>query len=461
MAHETGLPQGRLLSVPALATAGRTGLRISAGLIDEEFLKELRGKAKDRVYNEMFLNSPVIGGSIWLIEALIRQVKWTFDQPLDRDADPELVDFYNSCMHDMESPFSTLISECRDMLVHGFLPVEMLFKLRRGAHPMPQLRSRHNDGLVGWRDLSPRSPDSRDEWVLDPETNDVIGLVQQIDTDSITRTIPGDKLLMFRLRSSKHNPEGISLLRHAYFPYFMWRKLSEIEAIGVERNVAGYPMMTAPIEAWDPTNAAHNVRQDLEKMIKLIRQHELAGVVLPGARSADGDTGWSFQLIGSSGSSKSETDLLIQRYRSDQALALLTQFILLGQQGVGSFSLASDQSSMLTVALGALLDAIADEINRKAVPLLGRLNGFDPDRLPILTHGDVEKADVAQFVAAISSMIQSGVIVPHDVDEDAVRTMLELPARDAGTPRTQPGSEALPAELDLFAGQLAGSPVNG
>jgi hypothetical protein len=44
----------------------------------------------------------------------------------------------------------------------------------------------------------------------------------------------------------KGNPEGQSMLRTAYRPWFFKKRLEEFEAIGVERDLAGLPVAKVP-----------------------------------------------------------------------------------------------------------------------------------------------------------------------------------------------------------------------
>lgn len=446
------LPEGLDLVLPKYVTAGRSGLRVSAGLIDEEFLRDLQGKDADRIYREMADNSPVIGGALFLMEMLIGQVEWRFETA-DKSTSRELVDFYDSLLEDMEDPFSLFVSETREVAVHGFLPVEILYKVRRGYNPdFPILNSRHDDGMIGWRNLATRSPDSRHEWIFDHENNPV-ALVQQVETDPVTRVIPADKMVILRLRSRKHSPEGMSMLRHAYLPYFLWKKLQEIEAIGIERNVAGYPVFEAPPEAFHQSSPNHHMLQQFADLNKGIRQHDVMGLVIPAAETEQGKTGWKFSLISASGANKAETDPIIQRYRSDQALALLSQFMLLGQQATGSWSLSSDQSSTLAMALGTWLDMIATTLQRGPIPQLARMNAVPKtESLPRLVHTDIEKKDIATFIDSFNKLVTTGTLTVTDADEEHMRTMLELPTREDGKPKppAAPPSEEPPQQPGLF-----------
>ena len=44
--------------------------------------------------------------------------------------------------------------------------------------------------------------------------------------------------------------------------------------------------------------------------------------------------------------------------------------------------------------LGGFLQVICDVFNRRAIPLLWRLNAFEPALQPTLCHGDVESVDM-------------------------------------------------------------------
>lgn len=58
--------------------------------------------------------------------------------------------------------------------------------------------------------------------------------------------IPMSKAMLFRTESVKDNPEGRSILRNAYRSWYFKRRIQEIEAIGIERDLAGLPVIHAP-----------------------------------------------------------------------------------------------------------------------------------------------------------------------------------------------------------------------
>ena len=61
-------------------------------------------------------------------------------------------------------------------------------------------------------------------------------------------TIPRAKCLLFRPTAYKSNPEGRSILRTAYRPWYNLTQIENIEGIGIERDLAGLPVVKVPPE---------------------------------------------------------------------------------------------------------------------------------------------------------------------------------------------------------------------
>ncbi len=90
---------------------GLTGLRRSAGHIQEEFLPQLAGYRAHQMYREMRDNDPVIGAILFAIDRLIRQVSWRVEARSPKQADQDAAHFLETCMHDMSMSWEDLISE--------------------------------------------------------------------------------------------------------------------------------------------------------------------------------------------------------------------------------------------------------------------------------------------------------------------------------------------------------------
>lgn len=349
---------------------GVTGLRRYGPNIYEEFLPDLRWPRACKVYQEMADNDAVIGSILYLAEMLIRGVDWRVEAASTSDADKQAANFLLSCMHDMDDSWANTICEILSMFTYGFSFHEQVYKVRRGPEETnPKYRSKYSDGRIGWRGLPIRAQSSLDSWDFDDEGN-VVAFVQCCEPDFIPVRIPMSKGLLFRTRVSKNNPEGKSLLRNAYRSWFFKKHFEEVEGIGIERDLAGFPVLTAPegMDLWnedDPTMV--KLRQDAEELVASIRRDSEEGVLLP--------HGWDLKLLASGSSRQIDIGSTIERYDHRIAITLLSDLILLGTKS-GSFALADTKKSLLSAALQSQLLNIADVFNAKAVPDLFRYNSF-------------------------------------------------------------------------------------
>jgi hypothetical protein len=244
--------------------------------------------------------------------------------------------------------------------------------------------------------------------------------------------IPFSKALHFRVRSHKNNPEGRALLRNAYRSWYFAKRLQEIEVIGVERNIAGMPVMEVPLDVAQPsTPEARSALASYQDLVRKVRVDKYVGVVVPASENHEGKTGYKFSLMSASGKSTVDTDPIIRRYESRIAMSVLGEFIMLGMDKVGSFALSSTKTELFAVALSAIADDICEVFNRTAIPRLMRLNGVPQELWPELRHGDIEQADINQLMGYVVQGVQSGAIVPDETLDKFMREYGSLPARES------------------------------
>ena len=231
---------------------GRIGQKRYGGTFYEEFLRELRGKKGIETYREMAENDDTIGAILFAVEMLIRQASWNVEPGGDTPKDKEAAEFVEQCMHDMQDTWTDTISEILSFLTYGWSFHEIVYKRRMGKTRDQKTRSKYNDGLIGWRKLPIRAQETLYQWEYDDEDN-LIAMTQLPPPNYGLITIPMDKAMLFRTKSRKGNPEGRSILRNAYRSWYFKRRIQEYEGIGIERDLAGLPVFTAPedIAIWD------------------------------------------------------------------------------------------------------------------------------------------------------------------------------------------------------------------
>lgn len=386
---------------------GLTGLNWdTGGYVHEEFLPDLAGRAAIKTYREMSENDPVIGSILFAINMLVRQVTWRVDE--NPDGKKEDAEFLHQCMLDMEHSWDDFVSEIFSMLVYGWSIFEVVYKLRNGRQKDWRQSSRYSDGKVGWRKFSLRSQDSLDHWVFD-NYGDVKGMVQKPPPDYKEIAIPIEKMVLFRTSTYKNNPEGKSMLRSAYRPWFYKKRIEEIEGVGIERDLTGLPFaeVDAAILSADATDAEKLLLSSIQDIVKNVRMDKSAGVIWPKIMDENGNSLYDFRLLTSPGARSHDTGAIIQRYDQRIAQTALADFILLGHENVGSFALSSDKTDIFAVALGAWLDSVEEVLNRFAVVPLMELNGMDTENPPSIKHGDIEKPDItvlSQFIATLTGV---------------------------------------------------------
>lgn len=401
---------------------GAVGLRRYGPYVYEEFLPNLRWPQAGKVYQEMSDNDPVIGAILYLAEMLIRGTQWSVEPASTSNEDEEAAKFLESCMYDMEMSWSDLISEILSMFIYGFSFHEVVYKIRRGPNEnSPKYKSKYSDGKIGWRNMPVRSQASLFGWVF--KDYEAVAFEQVIEPDYKKIVIPLSRGLLFRTRISRNNPEGRSLLRNAYRPWFFKKHFEEIEGIGIERDLAGLPVLKAPdgLDLWnddDPQMVA--VRVKAETLVANVRRDSEEGILIP--------YGWDIDLLTSKSSRQINIGDTIERYDKRIAVTMLSDIILLGDKS-GSFALSETKQSMLAASLQAQLYNISDVFNNIAVPKLFKVNNWNnADRLPKIVPGQIRTPSLKEVALMLRAM---GLKINDDMQlQNYLRRVMNMPILD-------------------------------
>jgi len=420
---------------PDLQELGSTGLRRSGGTVFEEFLVNLRGQRGARIYREMADNDPTIGSMLYAIEKVITRLEWRIDPFSDNSQDgditkedKEVAAFVESCIHDMSESWDSALSQMLSILVFGFSYHEIVYKIREGDNKNPQRKSKFNDGRIGWRKMPIRAQETLFRWEMDDDGG-IQAMVQVDPSAGGIHTIPIEKALLFRTHTQKNNPEGRSLLRNAYRSWYFKRRIEEIEAIGIERDLAGLPVAYVPPEFLSSTATAEqaSVLASIQNIVTSIKRNEQEGIVMPSMYDDQGHKVFDLVLLSSGGSRQFDTDKVIQRYDQRIAMSILSDFILLGSDRVGSYALGTSKMDLWSMSVDSIAKSIAEVINQHAIPRLLKLNGMDISRAPYLTYGEVSHVDLNEIAGFVGNLVQTGAIVPDPKLEEYLRDLAGLP----------------------------------
>lgn len=426
-----------------LQELGSTALATQAGLVLDEFMRQLRGSNGAKQFREMSDNDDIIGAVLFAFNELAGNASW-WVEPASQDADGiRRRDFIDDALHDMDQPFTDILSESQAKWIYGFAPMEICFKERKGmlpgddneGNPLPV--SKYNDNQLGWDKWASRPAESLLRWRFD-DHGKLEGMFQTHPTEYKAVWIPREKFLLFRTTSARGNPEGRSLLRNAWRTWFIKKGIVDQYAVGMARDLSGYPTLYAPkdVDIWNESNTTMRALFNKAfKMVRAIARHEKEGMVLP--------NDWELKLLSSPGTRQFNLKEAIELFNQSMAMSMLGDVILIGHAPVGSYALSTNKSKMLAAAIETQLDRSASVVNRHAVPQLLALNGEELDKpTPQLKHGPVEVPDLAELSEYISKLSGvGGLTLPDDTLEEHLRKIAKLPSKEEEEPELRQATE--------------------
>ena len=379
----------------------------------DEFLPELRGKKAIRKYREMRDNDSTIGAVMYATEQVLRDVDLKVMPANDSAEAKEEAEFVKSVLDDMDHTLDDHIAESLSNLSYGFAWFEVIYKRRSGpTERSDKKRSKYTDGRMGVRKIAIRAPWTISRFDVDQQTGDVKGIYQDGSGYNNSNYIPTRKSLYYRTTTINGDPAGRSILRNAYTSYEYVNNLQSIEAIAVERELAGIPVARIPAEylSGDATAAQSGFVNNLQSILRDVKFNEQGYIILPSDTYPDKDGAPTNQklvdveLMSSSGSRNIDIDPIVRRYQHDIARSVLSEFLMLGGGNTGSYALSKSKTDLFLRALESYIQAIVDVLNKQLVERLWELNGLNYDLMPTIVAGDVAPHDLREIAAFLRNL---------------------------------------------------------
>ncbi len=410
---------------------GRTGLRhTTQNLIDDELAVNLKWPNSINTFKQMRSDS-LIAGSLFFIEQYIRKVDWEVEPYGKLEAKPKdkkRADIIrDNLFKTMERSWDQVITDILSFIQYGFSFHEPLY--------------RYENGLFLWRDFAIRSQDSITGLKFDKQGKGKLEFIEQTRVSCMTFgtsyekstvDIPVDRLLHFRTSSHKNSPIGRSILKNSFKAWYFKTKLEEIEATGAERELNGLPKIEIPSEffAADPVEDPERYAT-LQHFINIgtnARNNEQACIILPSDVDETGNKLFTFDLISSKGTRAIDISKTIERYDARLAQSMMTDFMLMGAGSTGSFALSDNKIGSFIASLEAFLGVIAEQFNRRAIPKLYEMNGWDKKEACQLTFKPIGQSTLGELGDFLDKC--GNFMSPDKTLENALRAKADLPARD-------------------------------
>ena len=422
------------------STLGVAGDNTSNGQIRaDEFLPELRGRKAIKKFREMRDNDSTIGAVMYAVEQILRDVTLEVKPANDTDAARVEKEFVESVLNDMEHTLDDHIAEAIGHLSYGFMPFEVIYKRRVGpTERSDKKRSKYTDGRIGVRKIAARAPWTINRFDVDQVTGDVLGIEQSIGNYNGKNYIPINKCLYYRTTSINGDPSGRSILRNAYTSYEYLNNLQAIEAIAVERELAGIPVARIPAEYLGPDASPAQAQfvSNLKQILRDVKFNEQGYIITPSDTYMDKDGSPTnirlvdVELMASNGKRNIDIDPIVRRYQHDIARSVLSEFLLLGSQG-GSYALSKSKTDLFLRALESYIQAIVDVLNKQLVERLWELNGLPYDLMPTIVAGDVAPHDLREIASFLRNL--NGANIDVSKQPEVVTNLMEIAEIDFNT----------------------------
>lgn len=394
----------------------------------EEFLPQLRGFKGVETYREMRDNDPMIGASMYAIEQVLRDVSFKVKPAKEPEGEEskedEFVKFVEEVLNDMEHTLDDHVSQALSYLTYGFADFEIVYKRRRGKSSSKKFNSKYSDDKIGVRKLAPRVQHTISKFDVDDKTGEFLG-IQQISrrfNGTISNdTIPVEKILHYKTPTMDDDPSGRSILRNAFKPYYHKNNFEYLESISIEREMQGVPIIRIPSEDMQPDEDG-NDKPEMAHAKQIGQQLQEGGVSFV-ILSSDpwvvgektlGGTGTrrvDIELITSNGSRNMDIDVVIRRYDNAMITSILTNFLRLGQDGVGSYALDKSKTDLFVRSVESYINSIADVLNKQLLPRLWAINGFPEDRMPKIVFDDVAPANLQALSSFMRNLNQAEISI--------------------------------------------------
>ena len=436
--------EGAVVPRLKLSESGTTGLLVSNKKILEEANRLFQYPQFIKVVNEM-RNDATVASCLLAYKTMLGRVEWDVQPPIGASKkQKERAEFIKTCMRDMEHSWSSFITEVSSYLEYGFAIHEKVFRRRLRSNG-----SLFDDGLIGWRKLSPRSQATISDWVFSDDGRNLLSVEQDLSglnsrakltllSNGISKiSIPRAKFLLFSCDSTRENPEGRSLLKGAYVAYKKLNLLQDQMMIGVARDLGGVPLFGVPPRYLDPNASDEDkaVANTFKQIGENLNTGAQGSVVIP--LMYDPETKqpvFKMDLLESKGGKAYDVPAICKQLQDDIAAALSCSILRLTGNSPDNYSIGTGKTNLMALHLAYRLKEIADVINNDLIPQTFALNGWTDTELPKITFGDFDRPAMEEFSKMLQRVASVGMV---EFDRDVanmVRDYIGVPVKDPSEP---------------------------
>lgn len=442
----------RKTGIPKTSERGQPRIANSSALIEDVKKKELTMQNRLCTFDSMLLDEAVYKGvdltNLFVNKALF---KGRVEGKVGSNKSKVAAEFINYCLHNMS--YDTWLNAIIDMtsaLKYGWSDLNIVLERRtdgpyKGSLCLRKLSPRDQKGVYGWL-----WNEAQTEWqgfVQKPSMRNrkagnsynwkeglrAIGTGKMYD--GIYPIIRAEEVLHTSYNTSLSNPQGDSPLLHCFSPWYEKQLIQSYEISGVSKDLAGIPVLSLPSEvlemAADVENypeVAERVKQLEQDMIDVHQGKSTHLVLQSDVDPVSKEKLFGFELLGVKGGTKVyDTTSIISEKKKAIYNCFGAGVLLLGQDGTGSYSLSSSQTSLHGHHVERDIVQYVDVINTQLIPRLLAANGIylDYKDMPTFEAGDPDEIPLDDLGKLVQRMASVSMMT-----EPMMRTL----ARKAGLP---------------------------
>jgi len=391
--------------LPQLEEIGRTGLRLAAGLVMEDYNPELRAPGRYDIFDKMLSSDGQAQAVEFAICLPIESLNWWIEPASDDRIDQEVAEhIHTNLMEGMTSTWGGFVSEAMMGVMMGVSLVEKVWEIR--------------DNMTWLRKLAPRHPRTVQRWIMDKEQG-CHGIVQRITgDDGKTRDQPIDieKLLRFSWRERAGNPEGRAVMRPMYRHWWCKDLYYRVANLGI------YRFWLPALFGMLPSGATDDDKLAYLRLLESIRAADAGGAVLP--------SGYEKPFTLEAALRIPDIMALINHHDLMMARAALVQFLNLGSTDVGSWALSDSHVTFFLMSEQRAADWISEIVDRYLIPQMVGYNYPGHDQFPHAAHTPVSHVLQRGAIAeALNGLATATLVTPDRDTEDTLREMYDLPPK--------------------------------
>ena len=383
-----------------------------------------------RTYGSILANTSIVAASVRYFLNLISSVAWSFE-PSEADRDGKYAELIEEFLtKDMRTPWHRTVRRAAMYRFLGFSVQEWRMK-------------RRDDGWLTFDDLRARPQHTIHRWDTDPESGDVLGMIQLRPQDSRELYIPRGKVLYLVDDALTDAPTGFGIFRHLVAPVERLRRYEQLEGWGFELDLRNVPIGRVPYtELAQAVQANKLTQKQADGMVNVIEQfvknhvkNPQLGLTIESQPHESRDLAarpaatrkFDLELLSGSQTSLSDAGAAIDRINHELARMLGTEGLLLGSSSAGSFALSRDKTGQFYLLIEGSLTEVREGVSSDLIDTVFTLNGWPDEMKPEARTEAVRAEDIGEITSALRDLAIAGApINEYDPVIKNVRDKLNL-----------------------------------